>query len=440
MRFGAIVVLSLVWLAPVGAQEAPAPVSVDSTVSDEAIAARLLGILRATGWFEAPAVRVDQGVAFLEGRAESEERKEWAGELARKTEGVVAVVNQIGVPEPSMWDLSPAWAEIRQLGSAGVRRSPLLLLALVLLAVTWWAAATAAGAVRSVSERRFANPLLQAVASRLAAVPILLLGLYVVLRISGLSGLAATLLGGTGLAGLILGFAFRDIAENFLASLMISIQHPFATGDRIAVAGHEGFVQSVNVRSTVLMTLEGNHVQIPNAVIYKETMTNFTANPNTRFDFAVGIGYENSIEAAQAIVRTILGKQEGLTADPEPWVIVEGLGSATVNLRVYFWVDTGRFNGLKVRSAVIRAVKKAFEAAGVSMPDEAREVVFPAGIEVRVAQDGGTTAAAEEEPAAAAVEPEARAEGDLTSESVEIEQQAQRARTPEAGPNLLGGQ
>ncbi len=304
-------------------------------------------------------------------------------------------------------------------------------------------ATAVARTTRSIIQQRFSNQLLQSVASRFAAIPVLLLGLYVVLRISGLSGLAATLLGGAGLIGLILGFAFRDIAEDFLASLMISVQNPFATGDRIAVAGHEGFVQSVNIRSTILMTPDGNHVQIPNSVIYKETITNFTANPNTRLGFVVGIGYDASIEGAQAIVRGVLREQEGVASDPEPWVIVETLGSATVNLRTYFWVDTSRFNGQKIRSAVIRAVKNAFEESGVSMPDESREVVFPTGIQVNLTRQAAGGAAPAHQPERPADQPhlttaeKQKTEGTLRSEAVEIGQQAQHARIPEQGPNLL---
>ena len=418
---------------------APQAVAVEPEVSDASIGERLTRILNATGWFTEVAVRVDEGVVFLEGKAGSEEQQVWAGELARNTEGVVAVVNRVEADEASPWDLTPAWIEIQQLGSAAVRRSPLLLLGLLVFAACWVATLWAARSARALLAPRVSNRLLQTVGSRAAAAPLLLLGFYVALRIAGLTGLAVTVLGGTGLIGLMIGIAFRDIAENFLASLMISIQNPFASGDLISVAGYTGLVQSVNTRSTLLMTLEGNHVQIPNATIYKETITNFTANPNTRFDFLVGIGNDASIEAAQVIAREVLSKQEGLVPDPEPWVIVEALGAATVNLRIYFWVDTQRYNGLKVRSAVIRMLKSAYEAGGISMPDEAREVVFPAGVPVRMVEEPPRPApppAPERTPSAPA---SAKTEGNLESEAKEIEQQAQRARTPEGGPNLLSG-
>jgi small-conductance mechanosensitive channel len=409
---------------------------VQPEVADGSIAERLTRILDATGWYESVAVRVDQGIVFLQGQTDSEDHRTWAGDLARNTQGVVAVVNDLSVAQAPWWDFSAVADEMRDLGAHGLRRSPLILLGLLVLLLTWIATNWSAQTARSVLAPRLDNALLRTVASRVLAVPVLLMGAYVALRVAGLTGLAVTVLGGTGLIGLIIGVAFRDIAENFLASLMISVQNPFATGDLIEVAGFKGIVQSVNTRSTLLMTLEGNHVQIPNATIYKETITNFTANPNTRVDFGVGIGYDDSIEEAQAITRAVLAKQEGVVSDPEAWVVVEALGAATVNLRAYFWVDTARYNGLKVRSAVIRGVKKAFEDAGISMPDEAREVVFPSGVPVRMVEAGPTPARPEREGPKAPVEV-GTTEGDLTSEAVEIEQQAERSRKPEGGANLL---
>jgi small-conductance mechanosensitive channel len=252
-----------------------------------------------------------------------------------------------------MWDLSPAWNELRQLGEDAVRLSPLILVGLVLLVVTWFASIGSMRLAATALRRRVRSALLRDVATRAVAALVFTLGLYVVLKVSGLTRLAVSLLGGAGLFGLVIGFAFRDIAENFLASMLIGLQHPFASGDLIEVAGHKGFVQSVNTRSTLLMTLEGNHVQIPNATIYKGTITNFTANPFARFDFVVGIGYDDSIAGAQQVAMRVLQEHPAILHDPEPLVLVDTLGASTVNLRVYFWMDVLKHSPLKVKSAII---------------------------------------------------------------------------------------
>jgi hypothetical protein len=170
----------------------------------------------------------------------------------------------------------------------------------------------------------------------------MLAGLYLVLRIAGLTQLALTVVGGTGLIGLVLGIAFRDITENFLASLFLSLQQPFREGDLVEVANVTGYVQRLTSRTTVLMTLDGNQVQVPNSTVFKSTIRNFTSNPNRRDDFIVGIGYDDSIPFAQEVALKVLAEHPAVLNEPEPLVLVENLGPSTVNLRVYFWLDGGR--------------------------------------------------------------------------------------------------
>lgn len=423
------------------APQVPQRVDVAPIAQDSDITARLTRILEATEWFEQPEVRVEEGVVFLSGRVDNEQHKEWAGRLAGNTQDVVAVVNRIQVAQRSMWDLSPAWNQLRELARDTIRQSPMIVLGLLLLFATWVATGWSMRGASSFLRARLKSQLLRDVVSRAIAIPVFLLGLYLVLRISGLAGLALTVLGGTGLLGLIIGFAFRDIAENFLASVLISMQHPFARGDLIEVAGFRGYVQSVNTRSTLLMTLAGNHVQIPNATIYKGTIINFTSNPKARFDFTVGIGYEDSIAEAQAVALSVLHNHTAVVDDPEPLVLVETLGPATVTLRVYFWVDIATYSHLKVRSAVIRLVKRAFDEAGISMPDEAREVVFPGGVPVRILSEDQEEAriAKRDRPRDRDADKQMvdKAEGDLMSEAAEIQAQAKQARSPEGATNLL---
>lgn len=421
--------------------EAPQRIEVMPLANDSQIAARLTRILQATGWFEAIDVRVNQGVVFLDGQAVDPAHGAWAEQLARNTRDVVAVVNQIEVAPAAVWNFTPAAEKLRELSEGMIRRGPVILIAILLLIATWYIAKWSVRAAASVLGRALDNKLLRDVAARVVAVPVFMLGLYVVLTVSGLTGLAVTVVGGTGLVGLVIGFAFRDIAENFLASVLISMQRPFAPNDLIEVAGHRGFVQSVNPRSTLLMTEAGNHVQIPNATIYKATIQNFTANPIARYDFTVGIGYDDPIANAQSVAMRVLTGHPAVLDDPEPLVLVEALGAATVNLRIYFWIDTRRYSYLKVRSALIRLTKRAFGSAGISMPDEAREVIFPQGVPIQTMTPGRAEAVTSAPlPSPSAIESGSAAsstEGALTSEAEEIKRQARESRAPEGGTNLL---
>lgn len=420
--------------------DVPKKVDVVPEADDSDIQARLTRILKATGLYEDVQVRVEEGIVYLNGTTESTEHKNWAGKLANQTQDVVAVVNRIETRERSAWDLTPAWQQAKQWAVSAFQAIPLILLSIGILIFTWIGARIAKSIAKSIVLSRVDSPLLKQVVANVIAVPVMILGVYLVLKISGLTGLAATIVGGTGLFGLIVGIAFRDIAENFLASVLISVQRPFQAGDLIEVGEHKGFVQRVTTRGTLLMTFDGNHLQIPNSVIYKSTITNFTSNPNVRLGFVVGIGYDDSVSKAQSVAVEKMKEHPAVLSDPEPVALVAELGAATVNLQLYCWTDGHDHSALKVKSAVIRMVKRAIEKAGISMPDESREIVFPQGVPVAM-QSEEPSANGEPKPVVDERDQDddavSEAEGGLHSEADEINDQARRSRDPEQGANLL---
>lgn len=448
------------WLAfaPAGAsaqiagEEAVQPesaVQVRPEAEDKAIAARLTRILVASERVRAPRVEVREGIVFIDGIAETEAHREWAGQVARTTQDVVAVVNRIAVQPRVDWDFTPAWDEAQRLLQQGQRVLPLLLLAAVVLFASWLAARLVTRLARVVLARWVVSPLLLKVLTRAIGIPVLLLGLYLVLQFAGLTRLAVTVLGGTGLIGLAIGFAFRDIAENFLASLLLSIRNPFNAGDFIEIGAFQGIVRNLNTRTTVLLTVEGNQVQIPNATVYKSVITNYSASPNRRADFRVGIGYDDPTEKAQEIISALLLGHEAVKDEPAPIVLVDELAASTVNLRAYFWFDSATYSPDKLRSALMRQTKRALQSAGISMPDEAREVVFPQGVPIRreTAPGKPEEARAESTQPRAAVQDAAghgdsatAAEGGLSNEDDEIITEAGPAGVPEERENFLEGE
>ena len=343
--------------------------------------------------------------------------------------------------EPPAWDLAPVAEELKRLGRRTLIALPFLLVATLILVIAGWAAKGFTWLARRLLARRVRAPLLRDVIARIAGIALFLLGLYVVLRISGLTRLAVTVLGGTGLLGLIIGIAFRDITENFLASILLSTQRPFQSGDVVEINGIEGYVQRLTTRATSLMTLDGNHVEIPNATVYKSQIQNFTANPNRRVSFGVGIGYDDSIAEAQAVALQVLAEHPAVLDRPEPQVLADGLGPSTVNLVVYCWIDGQAHSWLKVESALIRLVKRAFQTHGISLPSDVREVVFPRGVQVQMAEpDAGRPAWPVDEPARSVAEPSAvatGAEAGLASDAGELQDQAAHSRPLDEGQDLL---
>lgn len=417
-------------------------VQIDAVASDDDIQQRLERIYATTRWYQDLEVRVDEGVVFLRGTCIRSDQCEWATNLARRTEGVVGVANQMQVSDSVDWNIEPALGTVESLARASIRQLPLIVLGLLVLVLTFLLAGLTRLIAGRLLARRLDNMILLQVMTTLSVLPVIVIGLYVFLQVAGLSRLAATVLGGTGLLGLIIGIAFRDIAENSLASILISVKRPFRIGHQIRIDNDEGFVQSVTMRGTLLMTAAGNHVHIPNARIYKSTVYNFSANPRTRFDFAVGIDYGDSTARAQEVCLGVLQEHPNVLNDPEPLVLVENLGASSVGLRVYFWVLTREHSGLKVRSSVIRKVKAAIDAAGLTMPDDAREVIFPRPVSIVMedkpsADPNAPARGAATTPPAADSETTTEAEGDLTNESEEIRKQAADSDQLDLGPDIV---
>jgi small-conductance mechanosensitive channel len=419
------------------------PVRVVPDATDAEIARRLQGIMEATGWFRNPRVAVRDGVVFLDGAAETADHRQWAGALAENTQGSVAVVNRIEVETDLRSTLEHVEAELTSLQRRTIQAWPLAVVIVAIIAATWLVAKIVAMTARRVLSGRIASRLLLGVVVRALAFPAILLGAYFVLQIAGLTRLALTVLGGTGLIGIIIGFAFRDIAENFLASLLLSIRNPFRSGDLIEVAGHTGIVQNLNTRSTVLLALDGNHIQIPNATVFKSTIKNYSSIPSRRAEFTVGIGYDSSATRAQELIAQVLSEHPAVLDSPEPLVLVDELGAATVNLRVYYWFDSSAYAPNKINSALLRLSKNALLKHGIELPDPAREVVFPKGVPViqtrKTTQPQTRTAPVEAPPLAHAEEETSAAtpaEGSLANESKALSETA-AGSAPEGQENLL---
>lgn len=448
MQFAAIWLLTaLVWF-PIEAQESPPPteevvapvqaVAVEPVARDDEIAKRIQEILQATGWYENARVVVDDGVVFIDGVTASAERRAWAREMAQKTQDVVAVVNRVTVEKEVEWSFDPAFEQITAMVRSIVQALPLIVLALIVLPLAWIFASLIARLARHLMRNSTPSPFLRDILARAISLPVFFLGLYIVLKAAGLTRLAVSLVGGAGVLGIVIGFAFRDIAENFLASLLLSIRRPFRAGDYVNVAEYTGYVQSMNTRSTLLLSPEGNHVQVPNSTIFKNVITNFSTAPTRREGLTVGIGYDAQVAEAQEIIIGVLSNHAAVIADPSPLVLVDELGSSTVNLKIYYWFDGENFSQVKVKSAILRLIKKALVEANISMPDDAREIIFPDGVPVKMIEASAISETPTPDPVP--IESNASAtesEGDLSNERAEVEEHAGAAAPEDQGTDLL---
>ena len=194
-------------------------------------------------------------------------------------------------------------------------------------------------------------------------------GIVIALDMLGAGALMGAVLGGAGVIGIALGFAMRDTIENYVASLMLSLRQPFRANDHVVIDAHEGRVIRLTSRATVLMTLDGNHLRIPNGQVFRATILNYTRNPQRRFDFELGIDADDDPNAARHLGRTALGELPFVLADPAPEARVVDVGDSNIVLQFLGWIDQREADWYKARSRAIAAVKTALEQAGFAIPE-----------------------------------------------------------------------
>ena len=340
----------------------------ESTADDTRLQTELREVYDEIGALASIEVSVKSGVVELTGEVEDPTAGETAAEIARKFDGVLFVENKIKVSTDVSERVSPAleraWTKLEDVASS----LPLFGIALVVL-ILFWFAARLVGRINLPGKRLENRPFIENIIRQLVSLVVFLIGVLFVLDLFGVTTLVGAVLGTAGVAGLALGFAFRDIAENYLASIILGVQQPFNKNDLVEVDGHEGKVIRMTTRETVLMTLAGNHVRIPNATVFKNVTTNYTRNPRRRFEFKVGIGVDEEISEAIRVGVETIRETEGVAQEPEPFADVEELGDSTVVLSYYGWVDQVDYDWPRVRSQSIRRVKNALDAAGIEMPE-----------------------------------------------------------------------
>jgi small-conductance mechanosensitive channel len=210
----------------------------------------------------------------------------------------------------------------------------------------------------------------------LASGVITVLGLFVAAVVVFPTFRFGDLVAGLGITSVAVGFAFKDILQNFFAGVLILMRRPFVVGDQIRSKEHEGTVEEITTRSTRLKTYDGERVVIPNGDVYTSAIVVRTAYPIRRVRFTVGVGYPDSLEEGRAVIARAVAGTEGVLVDPGPWVYVSELAASSVNFTVYFWTKSDQANVLRVSDRVATAVKLALDDAGIDMPYPHRVVLF----------------------------------------------------------------
>lgn len=206
----------------------------------------------------------------------------------------------------------------------------------------------------------------------------LIVGIIVFLQALGLGKAVGGLLAGAGVTAIVLGFAFKDIGENFLAGIFLAFGRPFSIGDLIEVQSIKGVVKEMNFRNTHVRTYDGKDIYVPNALLFKQPLTNYTRDGLLRYDFLIGIDYSDDIKNAIEVTLNTLNELSTVEQGKglEPFIAIEEFATSTINLRIFYWVNVfnKRVDVTRVKNETMTRVIQGLTEKGISLPADILEL------------------------------------------------------------------
>lgn len=257
---------------------------------------------------------------------------------------------------------------------------PRLAIAILILVIGILISNFLATTFRKKIRARSDDPLMSKFLAKTIKLVLIIIVFMLALNIAGLGNIAGALMATAGASAVVLGFAFKDIAENFLAGIILAFNRPFRVDDTVQIENVFGRIISMEFRYTKITTFDGKNVYIPNADVLTKPVFNYTEDNFFRTDFIVGIAYENDINKAKEIIHQCLKDDPEIVHDDVHinFVVEDELATSTVNLKVFLWINTQDFRRhmLETRGNLITKVKQGLEAAGFNLPADIKELKF----------------------------------------------------------------
>ncbi len=374
-------------------ENAPAEtVAVGNVADDNAIRDRLTKIYDAASeadWLKEHEVILQSGIVTLKGQADSEEHREWAGNVARKTQDVVAVINEIQLDDQV--DLQSTkqvvFKSLTDLWTDFLVRSPLLIAALVLLFLTSLLAKAIGWAARRLFDKRGMRTSLKDLIYQLTAIAVWIIGLLAatVVAFPGMTpSKALTVLG---LGSVAIGFAFKDIFENFFAGILILWGYPFDRGDFITCGDLTGEVKEITIRNTLIRRLDGELAVVPNATLFKNNVDVLTSQPQRRVRIICGVAYDEDVDASRDVIMQAVQSCESVTGKRTVQVFAQEFADSSINFEVAWWTGSKPVEIRRSRDQVVSAIKRSLDEADIEIPFPYRTLTFKNPAATQAVQD-----------------------------------------------------
>lgn len=283
------------------------------------------------------------------------------------------------IPEALASPLDSLSAKLSGWGQTAIEMLPNFILAVLVVTCFGLMARYVGRVVARGLHRLMDNEALSSLLSNIVKVALVVAGLSIALSLLHLDKAVTSLLAGVGVVGLALGFAFQDIAANFISGAFLAFRGPFEAGDIIEVEGRLGTVEEIHLRRTVLRTFDGLNVIVPNKDMFQSVLINYSRTEERRVDLELGVAYSDDLELAREVICSALEDLRLRDPNRSVEVLFTSFGDSSINLQVRVWLaEPTQLSYLEARSAMIIAIKSAFDAASITIPFPIRTLDFGA--------------------------------------------------------------
>lgn len=257
-----------------------------------------------------------------------------------------------------------------------IRALPGLIAGIIILFLARYAAKVTHKVARKVGKKALPSASLQLLLEKTSYILTLTLGVLLagVVAFPGLS--LGDIIAALGLGSIAVGFAFQDIFKNFLAGILLLLQEPFRIGDQIIVAGYEGTVEHIDIRTTRIRTYQGEEVIVPNATVFTNEIQVRTAYDYRRTDLGVGVDYNTPLPMAAQLLRETIQAVEGVLEQPQPEIDLVSFGDSSIDFVVRYWTIPQQHIVRRVQTKAIIAIKREFDEADINIPYPIRTVYY----------------------------------------------------------------
>lgn len=289
--------------------------------------------------------------------------------------------NNSGSSEQFSFDVNEGWdlilEKLEGWTEGLVSMLPNFILAAIALFLFWMLARLIKKGLESLLLKFTHNHVITNLFSTIGYIAVLLMGVFIALGILDLQKTVTSLLAGAGIIGLALGFAFQDIAANFISGIILSFKQPFGEGDVVLLDGHMGVVKNVSLRTTQMDTFQGQRVLVPNKVVFQNTIVNYSKLGRRRIDLPIGVSYGDDLEKVEKLTLDAIRSSDIVKQDSDVQMTFKEFGGSSINFDLLVWIEYKRQPDFwKARSEIVKLVKKTFDDNNITIPWPIRTLDF----------------------------------------------------------------